>query len=141
MEIPAWKKPLGLLARMHGTRLLLWASRGIVGLGLSDTNGRFQRMTQIGKTVGHVLDILCDEMHDNAFTLQIPCHAQQPPPHDNTTKPLIDLWPDDNIGRAAFVLQSQEDHTRGGAGALAGNNKPAHTRASKRHGSQLVMRC
>ena len=62
-------------------------------------------------------------MGGGAIALNAARHLHQPPGNHRLAKGLIDRFPDDHIGGAGFILQRQEDHPGGGAGALAGDDK------------------
>ena len=88
-------------------------------MGLGDAHSIVERVAEIGEPVGEILDVIGDEMHDDALALQPSGDTQQPPAHDDAPKALIDLWPDHHIGDAGLILKCQENHARCRAGALA----------------------
>ena len=104
MKVPAWKQPLSLFARMHGAGGLFARAGCIVSLGQRLADHLVHRMPKVRKAVRHVLDLLCNQVNDDAFALQIPCNAKQTPVHNDAAKLGIDLGPNDDIGHPSFIL-------------------------------------
>ena len=58
-------------------------------------------------------------MDNGVFNLQLALHGNQTAPHDQPAIGVKDVFPDDHIGRAGFILQGHEDHALGGAWPLS----------------------
>ena len=78
---------------------------------------------------GEVGQLLGDQMHDLAFPLDPPIHADQACRENKPALPLEHIGPDDDIGDPRLVLDGHEQDTLGGTGHLpdedqAGGGQP-----------------
>ena len=101
-------------------------STGLVGAAVValDRAEHGHRPAEIEEQLRQVLDRLGDEMGHHALALEPPGDAQQPSGDHRLAEGLVDLRPDHHVRGAGLILQRQEDHPRGGAGALAGDHQP-----------------
>ena len=80
MKVPTWEQPFGLLSRVPCTGAGVLFARRIIRLRLRYADRILQRVAKLCKLVGHVGNLLGDQMHDDPLALQVAPHFQQPPP-------------------------------------------------------------
>jgi hypothetical protein len=76
-----------------------------------------------------VPELLGDEMDHQPLALHAAAHAQQARAHDDAAMRVEDPGPDHEVGDAAFVLDGDEHHARGGARPLAHQHQPGQSEA------------
>ncbi|MPL91562.1 hypothetical protein SDC9_37637 [bioreactor metagenome] len=137
VEVAAWEQPFRLLARVAGARRHAAGAGGVVRLGPGQPDHGVERMAKRGQPRRQVLDRLGDQVHDAALALEPAAHPQQPPADHRAAEAGIDGAPDHHIRGAGLVLEGEEDHPRGGAGALSGDDEAAHRDPLRRRGGKL----
>ena len=76
--------------------------------------------------VRQVLNVIRDDVGDNALALELARHAQQSPRHDFGAKLREDaIAPDDDIRRACFVFKRQKDDAGRRARTLTADDETA----------------
>ena len=76
-------------------------------------------------------------MDDAGFLLQLPAHGDITRTHDDGTKALERLWPDDDVGDRGLVFDGHEDDAVGRARLLANGDEPGN--ADPRRGRQQAQ--
>src|SRR5271170_6796818 len=74
--------------------------------------------------VGEVDKVVNDEVHDVAFTLNTTADSKHGGGEDCAAMLFEDLGPDDEVGDAGLILQSDKDHALGRARFLPDENEP-----------------
>ena len=81
-----------------------------------------------------------DDVDDEALALDFAAHLQELRRHHRAAVLLEHLGPDHDVDDAGLVLERDEDHALGGAGALAHQHEARHADAPARQPLVPVLR-
>ena len=111
MKVPTWEKLLGLISWMADAGGVSRCFGGVIGAQPFNVQRFWLWMAQIRELMRHILHVLCDQVNNLAFALQITGDTQEPAPHDDPAKALVYFGPNHHIADTGLVLKGEKNDT------------------------------